>query len=147
MPVDLSRGNVVVAAERDIEVPLVVAQVEVSLSSIVEDKDLSVLGRCHGTGIDVHVGVNLDGRDSQTQGLEEQTSRRGCAAQAIQESHDGERMLQLLLSSLCPSSSPMTPLPMPEMTPPLTTMNLVIAGGVDVGSCYEEDEVGWAKLK
>ena len=63
MLVDLSGGHVVVLAEGDIEVTLVVTEVEIGLTAVVEDIHLTVLGRSHGTGIDVHVRVDLDGGD------------------------------------------------------------------------------------
>jgi hypothetical protein len=38
---------------------------------------LTVFGRGHSSGINVHVWINLDGRNFETGGLEEQT-RTGC---------------------------------------------------------------------
>jgi len=77
--VDLARGDVVVAREGDVEVALVVAEVEVDLAAVGEDKDLAVpvgclvtgagrareaemglLLRVHGPCIDIEVGVDLD---------------------------------------------------------------------------------------
>lgn len=95
--VDLSSGDVVVLAERDVKVTLVVAKVEVGLTTVVENVDLTcsvlgdklderkgsakqlltVLGGGHGSGINVHVGVNLDRGDLVAGALEEETSARG----------------------------------------------------------------------
>jgi hypothetical protein len=37
-----------------------------------------VLGRGHGTGVDVHVRVDLDGGDIVAESLEQQAGGRGC---------------------------------------------------------------------
>lgn len=42
MLVDLSGGDVVIASERDVEVSFVVSKIQIHLSTIVEDKHLSV---------------------------------------------------------------------------------------------------------
>lgn len=39
----------------------------------------TMFGRRHGARIDVHVWVDLDRSDLQTERLEQQASRRGCA--------------------------------------------------------------------
>ena len=75
--VDLAEGDVVVSCEGDIEVALVVAQVEIDFSAIVQDVDFSMLFRVHGAGVGVDVRVDLDARDLQAHGLEQQASGRG----------------------------------------------------------------------
>lgn len=77
--VDLSGGDVVFSCEGDVEVSLVVAQIQIYLSSIVQHKDFTVpvtnsasktsahpsdkvlLCWRHSSGINVHIGINLDG--------------------------------------------------------------------------------------
>jgi hypothetical protein len=79
LAVDLARGDVVVARQGDVEVALVVAEVEVGLAAVVEHVHLAVLRRRHGAGVDVHVGVDLDGGDLEAEHLEQQARRRGWA--------------------------------------------------------------------
>lgn len=82
--VDLARGDVVFSSQGDVKVPLVVAQVKVDFSAIVEDKHfpmpvhlsafiilalvfpvpwLYILRGRHGSGVDIHVWVDLDRRN------------------------------------------------------------------------------------
>ncbi len=77
LAIDLAGGDVVVTAEGDIEVSFVVTEVEIGLSSIVKNVDLTVLGGRHGTGIDVHVRIDLDGSNTKAEGLEKKTGGRG----------------------------------------------------------------------
>lgn len=83
MLVDLSCSNIVLTSESDIQIALVVSQIEINLSSVIENKNLSVpigknkinipicpsplehaisvlLGRRHGSGINIHIRINLD---------------------------------------------------------------------------------------
>lgn len=75
--VNLARSDVVVLAKGHVEVTFVVAEVEIGLSTVVQHVHLAVLSRGHGTGIDVHVGVDLDRSDLVTSSLEEQTGAGG----------------------------------------------------------------------
>ena len=43
--VDLSRCDIALTCEGDVEVPLVISKVEVDLSAVIEDKDFTVSGR------------------------------------------------------------------------------------------------------
>lgn len=91
--VDLASGDVVLASEGNIEVSLVVSEVEVDFSTVIEDKDFTVsdvvsrrlgqtaisqtpiriprpehekehsLRRGHSPSIDIHIRVNFNGRD------------------------------------------------------------------------------------
>ena len=72
--VDLAGGDVVVASKVDTKVTLVVAEIEIGLATIVKDEALAVLLGVHGTGINVDVGVNLDGSDLEAKGLEKETA-------------------------------------------------------------------------
>jgi len=79
--VDLAGGNVVVAGQGNVEVALVVAEIEIDLTTVGEDEDFAVPARCsvcrlkpqkilelgpsvllgvHSPCIDVEVGINLD---------------------------------------------------------------------------------------
>mmetsp|Transcript_30335 Transcript_30335/g.94157 ORF Transcript_30335/g.94157 Transcript_30335/m.94157 type:complete len:659 (+) Transcript_30335:177-2153(+) len=64
--VDLARGNVVVPAQRKEHHPLVVAEVQIGLTPVIENEDLPVLVRAHEARVDVDVGVHLDGGDPET---------------------------------------------------------------------------------
>ena len=80
--VDLAGGDVVFSSQGDVKVPLVVAQVKVNFSAIIEDEHLPVpvdrsaslalvppirwmyiLCGCHGPRIDIHIRVDLDRRN------------------------------------------------------------------------------------
>jgi hypothetical protein len=79
--VDLPCCDVALTCQGDVEIALVVSEVEVDFSTVVEDKDFTVPGRTqlalsqtnpsalgynyvlggsHGSGIDVHVRIDLD---------------------------------------------------------------------------------------
>lgn len=75
--VDLTGGNVVVPSKGDVDVPLVVTEIQISFTTIVENKNLTVLQRRHRSGVNVHVGINFDGCDLETLGLEQKASGRG----------------------------------------------------------------------
>ena len=77
MLVDLSRGEVVVLVEGDIEKPLVVTEIEISFAPVVQDKHLAVLERGHGAGIAVKVRVDLDRGDGKPTSLQENADRGG----------------------------------------------------------------------
>lgn len=62
--IDLAGGDVVVAGEAEAHVALVVAEVQVHLPAVREHEDLAVLVRRETAGVDVEVGVDLDGGDA-----------------------------------------------------------------------------------
>jgi len=55
----LARGEVVTPGEPGGSKPLVVAEVEVGLSPVVGDEDLSVLKGAHGAWVNVYIRVEL----------------------------------------------------------------------------------------
>lgn len=57
--VHLAGGDVRGAIQALIEEALIVADVEVRLSAVVGHKDLTVLERVHGAGIDVQIRIQL----------------------------------------------------------------------------------------
>jgi hypothetical protein len=75
--VDLASRNVVLTRQSDVEVALVVSEIEIDLTAIVQDEDFTVLRRCHSSGINVHVRIDLDARNLETNGLEQQSGGRG----------------------------------------------------------------------
>ena len=77
MLVDLAGGDVILPSQGDLQVALVVAQVQIDISAVVEDEHLPRLCGGHGPGIDIHVRVDLDRRDLQANGLEQQARGRG----------------------------------------------------------------------
>lgn len=75
--VDLASCDVVLSSECDVEVALVVSKVEVDFTAIIENKNFTMptdtlaqsqdlryaeglLCRCHSTGIDIHVRIDLN---------------------------------------------------------------------------------------
>ena len=52
-----------VARELDIQEALVVAQIQIHLSPVFENVNLAVLKWAHEPGVDVDVGIDLDGSD------------------------------------------------------------------------------------
>ena len=75
--VDRSRGGVRVAGEVLVDEALVVTEVEVGLSAVLGDEDLTVLEGVHRARIDVDVRIELLHRDLQSPGLEQSAERRG----------------------------------------------------------------------
>ncbi len=69
--VDLARGDVVVPVQRDVQEPLVVAEIEVDLAAVVQHVHLPVLVGGEGAGVDVDVGVDLDAGDGHLALLED----------------------------------------------------------------------------
>mmetsp|Transcript_42885 Transcript_42885/g.84585 ORF Transcript_42885/g.84585 Transcript_42885/m.84585 type:complete len:217 (-) Transcript_42885:340-990(-) len=61
-----ARGDVVIPGECDVEKPLVVAQIQVGLSPVLQDEHLSVLVGGHRSCIYVKIGVDFDGRDPES---------------------------------------------------------------------------------
>ena len=74
---DRARGVARVAREVLVDEPLVVAEVEVGLGTVLGDVDLAVLERAHRPRVDVQVGVELLRLHSQAARLEEPAERRG----------------------------------------------------------------------
>jgi len=71
MLVDLTRRDVVLARQGDVEVSLVIAQVEINLSAVVEDKALAVPG-CRGWSAYARRSWNRDStthQERQTRGV------------------------------------------------------------------------------
>ena len=80
MGIDRSGGGVRIAGEVLVDEPLVVAEVEVGLATVVGDEDLAVLERVHGSRIDVDVRVQLLDQDPESPLLEESTQGGGSEA-------------------------------------------------------------------
>lgn len=70
--VNFASGDVVITTESDVEVSLVVAQVEICFTAIVENIDFSVFCGCHCSCINVHVWINFDCSDSKTERFEKE---------------------------------------------------------------------------
>jgi hypothetical protein len=56
----------VITCQADVEEPFIITKVQVDLSPVIEDINLSVLERVHGTSIDVQVRVYLYRGDIKT---------------------------------------------------------------------------------
>ncbi len=69
--VNAARGQVVVARERRMGEPLVVAQVEVGFGAVVGHKHFAVLKRRHGSRINVEVGIELHQVHAQAAALKQ----------------------------------------------------------------------------
>lgn len=74
----------------------------------------TVLGRGHGAGVNVHVGINLDRCDLEAGGLEQETGRGSWCERG--EAGSTELQLELARSMPTRRSVPMTPLPIPLST-------------------------------
>mmetsp|Transcript_78629 Transcript_78629/g.163440 ORF Transcript_78629/g.163440 Transcript_78629/m.163440 type:complete len:236 (+) Transcript_78629:1097-1804(+) len=85
--VDLACGDVVVTTQRQEHHPFVVAQIQIGLTAIIKDEDLSMLIRAHQTSVDVEIGVHLDCCHSEAVAPEERTDRRGGDALAQRAAH------------------------------------------------------------
>lgn len=97
LPIYLSRGDVIIAAEGNIEVAFVVAQIKINFSPIVQyvylacmkrnsavlltrkrsDKRQTMFSWAHGTSIDVHVWIDLDSSNLKPGGFEKKAGRGG----------------------------------------------------------------------
>ena len=67
--VHLSRGQVVVTSEVQIEEALVISKVEIDFPAVVEHEDLAVLERTHRSCVRVEIGVDFDGGDPKAAGF------------------------------------------------------------------------------
>jgi hypothetical protein len=84
--VGLPRGDVVVERHVGAEEALVVAQVEVDLAAVLEDVHLAVFVRVHRSGVDVEIGVHLDGGDVEAR-VREKTPGAGGGDALTQSGH------------------------------------------------------------
>src|ERR1019366_6319023 len=75
--VDLPRRGIRILVQVLVDEPLVVPEVEVGLTPIFGDEDLTVLERVHRAGIDVDVRVELAHRDAEATRLEESAEGGG----------------------------------------------------------------------
>jgi hypothetical protein len=120
--IDLARRDVVLARQRDVEVALVVSKIEIDLTAIVQNEDFTVsgendqldsclpvkhgfnlLGGCHGSGINVHVRIDLNARDLEANSLEQQPGGRGCTKRnqpAIPSHHSRKCAMKLTNDAL-----------------------------------------------
>ena len=78
IPVDSAAGQVRVAGQVFIRETLIMAQIQVRFRPVVCDKDFAVLKRAHGTGIHIHIGVQLLGGYAQAAHFEQPPQRSGC---------------------------------------------------------------------
>ena len=76
--VNLASSDVGYATEIAIQEPLVVPDVQVGLSAVVGDENLTVLERVHRPGVDIEIGVQFLHRHPQPAGGQQLTqARRG----------------------------------------------------------------------
>ena len=93
--VDAAGGEIVVAGEAGVGEALVVSKVEIGLGAIVGDKNLAMLKRRHGSGIDVEIGIELLQIDPQAAAL--QQTADACSGQSLAERrHDAARHKDVL---------------------------------------------------
>ena len=116
-PVDLARGHRGVHRQVLVGEALVVAQVQVGLSAVVGDEDLTVLEGVHGPRVHVQVGVELLEGYLQPSLLEEppQRGRRDALAQAGDHAAGDENILDRHITFL--PSVDGTPLPRDPVAP------------------------------
>ena len=84
IPVNLAGGQVGILVQVFVDKPLIVAQIQICLRTVLGDVDFSVLVRTHGTRIDVDIRVQLLGCHFQAPGLQQpaQGGSRNALAQA-----------------------------------------------------------------
>lgn len=108
MLIDLSRGDVILSSQGDVEISFVISKVKVDFSAIIEDEAFAMLCRSHGPGIDIHVA--------------EVAVRSSFVAASCE--HYGSILIEDTFSPMVFNSRPVeeaiTPFPMPLMTPPDT---------------------------
>ena len=75
--VNAARSNVVALGEMRVSETLVVAEVEIGLSTIVGDEDFAVLERTHRSGVYVQVGVEFLQGDAEPPAFEQTTNGGG----------------------------------------------------------------------
>mmetsp|Transcript_61757 Transcript_61757/g.188585 ORF Transcript_61757/g.188585 Transcript_61757/m.188585 type:complete len:286 (-) Transcript_61757:49-906(-) len=97
--VDLAGGQVVVPHERQEHHPLVVAQVEIRLATVVEHEHLPVFVRAHQACVDVQVRVQLDGGHPEAVPPEERADRgrRHSLAQGAADAPGHDDVLRALV--------------------------------------------------
>ena len=74
--IDAPGGDVVLLVGRAAGEALIMAEVEIGLGAVVGDEHLAVLGRAHGPGIDVEVGVEFAQSHGVTARLQQGAERR-----------------------------------------------------------------------
>ena len=84
IPIDLAGGQVGIFVQVLVDEPLIMAQVQVGLGTVVGDEHLAVLQGTHGAGVHVDVGVQLLAGHLEPAALEQpaQRGRRDALAQA-----------------------------------------------------------------
>jgi len=75
--VDGASCGIRVAAQRFINEPFVMSEIEVGLAPIISDEYLTMFERVHGAGIDIEIRVEFLHRDAQPTTLEKTTQRGG----------------------------------------------------------------------
>ena len=75
--VDLSGGQIGILVQILVNEPLIVPQIQICLSAILGNIDLTVLVGAHGTGVHVDIGIQFLRRYLQPPGLQ-QSPQRGC---------------------------------------------------------------------
>ena len=71
IPVNLAGGQVGILVQIFVDKPLIVAQIQIRLRTVLGNVDLSVLIRAHGTRVDVDIRVQLLGGNFQPPGLQQ----------------------------------------------------------------------------
>ena len=102
-PVYLTRGDIRVLRQVDVDETLIVTKVEVRLSTIVRDENLTMLIRAHRTRVDVDIRVKLLDRDLEPPALEQTAERcsRDALAQGRYNTTGNENILCHGTASCC----------------------------------------------
>ena len=85
--VDAAGGDVVLLVGVAAGEALVMAEVEVGLGPVVGDEHLAVLGRAHGSRIDVEIGIELAQADRVAARLQQRAERRRSQTLAERGNH------------------------------------------------------------
>ena len=68
--IDAAGGHVVGSSKVPAQKALIIAHILVALRAVIQDKNLAVFGGIHGSGIHVHIGIDLDGGHRESPGLQ-----------------------------------------------------------------------------
>ena len=77
-PVNLTGGHVRVFIKTFIDKSFIMTQIKVCFSTIISDKNFTMLNRVHGSGVDIDIRIELLHSHFITTGFEK-TSKRGCS--------------------------------------------------------------------
>ena len=101
-PVHLTCGDVMVAVQIDIQESLIITEIEIHLSPIIENEHLTMLIWIHRTRIYVEIRIDLDHRYVKTTCLQQTSDRRCCYPLSETGNHSAADENQLhIINGIC----------------------------------------------